>query len=96
MTDKEFLSYVNEQRRQGVADNRIARNLGMNLAHFLGKLNGTGEKAKEFFTAAPVKKEKPTEKRSGEEKEPEKPEETSPFQEKRQKKTYKSFSYDED
>ena len=39
MTNKEFIAYVNDKKRQGVSDNQIARSLGMSLAHFLGKMN---------------------------------------------------------
>lgn len=53
MTDKEFIAYVNDKKREGMADNQIARNLGMSLTHFIGKLNGTEKKAE------PVEEKKP-------------------------------------
>ena len=43
MTSKEFITYVNEQRRQGRSDSEIARGLRLSLVEFLGKVNEAEE-----------------------------------------------------
>lgn len=60
MADKNFMDYVMDQMRQGRSESQIARSLGMSLAHFMSKLNGTdAEKAAPPRVTAVKKPEQP-------------------------------------
>lgn len=39
MTDKEFMNYVMDKKRQGIGESQIARSLGMSLTRLMNRIN---------------------------------------------------------
>lgn len=52
MDKKEFKEYVFEQKRQGLTNIQIAKKLGMDLSHFVRRLNDEEKKASKPITVA--------------------------------------------